>query len=294
MPEQKHSLGNPGTTSQFEHKDSATPVDQELLWLLGELASELTTATNLEALQRILTRKLRWMLDFGQCTLAVQSKPLDTDYLLFDITSPSKAEHTAPQRIPLNEGWPGKAIAESKPYFLADLTQLPPSVILPSNAGLGICPKACSLMLLPLRVGNHTVGSLNFSSKTPGAYSTTWRSLATLLASQVAGQLGSVIAQEQTSLALKSLARAQAQLKSAYEFRERVMESLTDALYTLDLEGKFNLVNRRTAEITGYSVEALIGFPFSELFSPDEAINIQKHFSEIISKGICLDRSTLR
>lgn len=145
-------------------------------------------------------------------------------------------------------------------------------------------------MLLPLRVGESTVGSLNFSSNTPNAYSINWRFLVSLLASQVAGQLGSVLAHEQTSLALKALALSQAQLKSAYEFRELVMESATEAIYTLDLEGNFTLVNRRTAEMTGYSVEALLRFSFLELFSPDEATDIQKQLLAIISHGVSIDQ----
>lgn len=290
IPQHQHPQANPDRTLGFSQQRYATPIDQEPLWLLAELANELSTATTFESLKRILTRKLRWILDFDRCTLALQYQHLDTEYLLFDITSPSIAERTTPEKIPLDEGWPGRAIVESKPYFLVDLTQLPASVIAPTNARLGIAAKACSLMLLPLRVGERTVGSLNFSSNTPNAYSITWRNIASLLASQVAGQLGSVLAHERTSLALKALARSQAELKSAYEFRERVMESATDAIYTLDLEGNFTLVNRRTAEMTGYSVEALVGFPFLDLFSPDQATNIQKHLLEIISNGVCINQ----
>lgn len=282
MLEYKHPL-------VLSMSDSAL-TDSELLWLLAELGNELSTAMNFEALRRILCRKLRWVIDFSQCTLAVHFKPVDTEYLLFDITSPSKAESVVPQRIPLDKGWSGKVILESKPYFLTDLTNLSPSVILPTKTDLSIAPKACSVMLLPLRVRERTVGSLNFSSKIPGAYSITLRGLTSLLASQVAGQLGSVLAHEQASLALKTLARAQVELKRAYEFREQVMESLTDALYTLDLEGRFEFVNRRTTEITGYSVEALVGFPFLELFSPNEETNIQKQILEIISNRASITR----
>lgn len=78
----------------------------------------------------------------------------------------------------------------------------------PLNTDWGIAPKARSLMLLPLRIGERSIGSLNFSSNTIGAYSITWRNLASLLASQVGGQLGSILTEEK--------------LKSAYEFRERV------------------------------------------------------------------------
>jgi len=283
MPEHEHPLPNPGRTT-------GTSIDQEPLWFLGELASELSTATTFLALQQILTRKLPWILNFEQCSLALQAEPLETEYLLFDITSPRMAKCNIPQKIPLNEGWPGRVLTEFKPYFLTDLTQLPPEVVAPTNAGLGIAPNACSLMLLPLRVGERTIGSLNFSSKTPDTYSTTWRNLASLLATIVAGHLGSVLSREQTSLALKNLARSQAQLKSAYEFRERLMESATDAIYTLDLEGTFTLVNQQTAEITGYEVEELLGFPFLKLFAAEDATRIQNLLSATIRHGVSIDQ----
>ena len=59
-----------------------SPRTQEPLLLLAELASELSRARDFEALQRILRRNLRWILDFDQCTLAVRSEKL-YDYLLF-------------------------------------------------------------------------------------------------------------------------------------------------------------------------------------------------------------------
>ena len=264
---------------------SGSPIGQERLLLLAELASELSTATDFEALQQILSRNLRWIIDFDRCTLAVRSEYLDNttsgeksissrlacDYLLFEITSPSKAKGIPPQKIPINQGWSGKVLIDSKPHFIEDLAQLPPSIISPPMSVWGIAPKARSLILLPLRIGERTIGSLNFSSNTVGAYSTTWRNLASLLASQVGGQLGSVLTQEQ--------------LKKACVFRERVMESVTDAIYTLDLEGTLTLVNQRTAEMTGYSVEELLGLPFLRLFCPKETTQIQTLLLATISHG---------
>ena len=270
MAEHEEQLG--GTNTHHSGKLwSGSPIDQAPLLLLAELASELSTATNLEALQRILTYKLRWILDFDRCTLAVRSEKL-YDYILFEITSPSKAKDTPPQKIPIEQGWPGRVLIDSKPYFVEDLAQLPPSIISPLNADRGIAFKSRSLMLLPLRIGERTIGSLNFSSHTIGAYPTNCRNLASLLASQIGGQLGSVLTQEH--------------LKSAYEFRQRVMESVTDAIYTLDLKGNFILANQRTAEITGYSVEELLGFPFLRLFYPDEANRIQALLLTTISHGV--------
>ena len=50
-------------------------------------------------------------------------------------------------------------------------------------------------------------------------------------------------------------------LRNADEFRERVLESATNAIFALDRRGCFTLVNRRACEITGFPTEELIGAP---------------------------------
>jgi PAS domain S-box-containing protein len=276
MDEHEHSLASNNSSRYSGKLWSSSPIAQEPVILLAELASEISTVTDFEALQRILARKLRWILDFERCTLAVRAESLDTEYLLFEITSPSKAKNIPSQKLPIEQGWSGKVLIDSKPYFIEDLAQLLPSIISPPNEHLGIAPKARSLMLLPLQIGERIIGSLNFSSNTVGAYSTAWRNLASLLAAQISGQLGSIL--------------AQVQLKSAYEFRERVMESTTDAIFTLDLQGNFTLVNQRTAEITGYSVEELLGFSFLRFFDLEQSPTIQTLLLTIISNGVSISQ----
>ncbi|MBV8883795.1 MAG: PAS domain S-box protein [Chroococcidiopsidaceae cyanobacterium CP_BM_RX_35] len=270
---------------------SGSPVAQEPLLLLAELASELSTASDFETLHQILIRKLRWIIDFDRCTLAVWFKPLDKEYVLFEITSPSRAKSTPPQKIPIEEGWSGRVLTDSKPYFIQNLAQLAPSLTMPLKAEWGIAPDTHSLMVLPLRIGERTIGSLNFSSTRAGAYSITWRNLTSLLAAQVGGQLGSVLSQMQLKgMPVAAPATQERKLKSAYEFRERVMESATDAIYTLDLEGKFTLVNQRTAVLTGYSVEELLGLSFLQLFYPQDATRIQAFLLATIHHGIATNQ----
>ncbi len=255
------------------------PIAQETLLLLAELANELVTAPDFEALKQILIRNLRWIIDFDCCTLAVQFEPTDADYILFDVTSPSKTRRTPPQKIPLGEGWPGQVLLDAKPYFLSDLTQLPDLVTPPVKPEWGIASQANSLMLLPLRAQARTLGCLSFSSKSPGTYSMNWRTLASLLGSQISEQLASILAQDQ--------------LKRAYEFRERVMESTTDAIYTLDLTGNFTLANQRTAEMTGRNLKELIGTPFTKLFAVPEQVKIQDLISRVIIQGGAINQFDL-
>ncbi len=170
-------------------------MSSESLWLLAELASELSTATDLSALQHILGRKLRWLFDFDRCTLAIRFKSTDLDYLLLEISNRSDGSPPPAQRFPLTAGWPGRVLREAKPYFIADLSQ-PSSEVTLIEGECGISAAAGSLMLLPLQSGELTLGSLNFSANHANAYSATWRSLASLLAAQVAGQLGSILAHQ--------------------------------------------------------------------------------------------------
>src|SRR5262245_3116804 len=65
-------------------------------------------------------------------------------------------------------------------------------------------------------------------------------------------------------------------LRSTLEFRDRFMEAASNAIGALDSEGKFVLANRRLAEITGYSVEALLGRSFQTLAAPEELARIDE------------------
>jgi PAS domain S-box-containing protein len=58
-------------------------------------------------------------------------------------------------------------------------------------------------------------------------------------------------------------------LTTATEFRERVMESSTNAIYTMDTEGRFTTANARTCEITGYPLKELIGMPWANMIPPE-------------------------
>ncbi len=77
----------------------------------------------------------------------------------------------------------------------------------------------------------------------------------------LAGELNSMIA---------SRREAEVALKAATEFREKIMENVTNAIYTMDRDGRFMTANRRTSDITGYPVEELIGLQWASLIA-DEA-----------------------
>jgi len=215
----------------------AAEFPQEPLWILAELASELNSALDLESLQLILCRNVRWLFDYDRCTLAYYPVPADSHYQLLDISSPDKVLDFVPQFVPVAHGWLGRALTEKKPYFVADLT-LPNMHTIPPNAGTGLCASARSLMLLPLRLGESVIGCLCFSSQTTDTYTVAFRNLGTVLAAQITGQMGAISIHQQTRGTLRELRQAQERL-------QEVTAQLADQANHDPLTG---LVNRRAFE----------------------------------------------
>ncbi|MGH9843219.1 MAG: PAS domain S-box protein, partial [Blastocatellia bacterium] len=75
-------------------------------------------------------------------------------------------------------------------------------------------------------------------------------------------------------------------LRSALEFRERVMEAATNAIAVLDSEGKFILANCRAAEITGYTVEDLIGRSFHTLLPETELARVSEQVQATLTQCV--------
>lgn len=74
-------------------------------------------------------------------------------------------------------------------------------------------------------------------------------------------------------------------IRAAAAFRDLVMESSTNAIYALDLEGRFTFANGRTMEITGFPEAEMIGQPFSELFEPEPLALVSEQFAKAAVQG---------
>jgi PAS domain S-box-containing protein len=84
--------------------------------------------------------------------------------------------------------------------------------------------------------------------------------------------------------------QAEESLRSAHEFRDKVMESATNSIHALDLEGRFTLVNRRTCEMTGYPAEELLGASYVKLFPPDVLAEVNRQFETVIREGRAVEQ----
>ncbi|HLK60667.1 MAG TPA: ATP-binding protein, partial [Chthonomonadaceae bacterium] len=93
----------------------------------------------------------------------------------------------------------------------------------------------------------------------------------TLLIWRTAGALNHTDAQRRATEAQRNALNAA--LQEAHAFREKVMDSAVFAVVALDREDRFMLVNRCMAEMSGYTVEELLGQPFT-LLSPADSPEI--------------------
>ena len=67
-------------------------------------------------------------------------------------------------------------------------------------------------------------------------------------------------------------------LRDANEFRERVLESATNAIFALDRTGRFTMVNRRACEISGYAADELVGMPADRVIPPARRREARRQF----------------
>ena len=88
--------------------------------------------------------------------------------------------------------------------------------------------------------------------------------------------------------------RAQAALKQAQQFQASVIESVTNGIVVLDLEGHFTFVSRRVAEITGYEVGELTGRAYAAILLPEDCGKFGAALSQASKEGVSVSARRTR
>jgi diguanylate cyclase (GGDEF)-like protein/PAS domain S-box-containing protein len=70
--------------------------------------------------------------------------------------------------------------------------------------------------------------------------------------------------------------RAESTLEKTNAFLKNILETISDAVFALDLSGKFTLANQRLSQMTGYKHHQLIGMPFTQIFASDSLDEVQR------------------
>ncbi len=67
------------------------------------------------------------------------------------------------------------------------------------------------------------------------------------------------------------------------KYRE-LFECANDAIFLLDTKGHHTLVNKKAAEMLGYSIEELIGLPYKDIIAPSEYKNTQNRIMNLLER----------
>ncbi len=70
--------------------------------------------------------------------------------------------------------------------------------------------------------------------------------------------------------------RAESTLEKTNEFLKNILETISDAVFALDVSGRFTLANQRLAQMTGYKHHELIGMSFKDVFVSDFSTDVQR------------------
>lgn len=84
--------------------------------------------------------------------------------------------------------------------------------------------------------------------------------------------------------------KAEEESRDAHEFLKKIMSSATNAIYVIDLDGKFSFMNLANSKISGYSDEELIGKPYSIFFSEDTFKFVNEQFVNATVHGISISQ----
>ena len=80
--------------------------------------------------------------------------------------------------------------------------------------------------------------------------------------------------------------RAEAALEKTNDFLKNILETISDGVFALDLNGKFTLANQRISQMTGYRHHQLIGTPFTRVFAADSLPDVQRMLQNVCAEGI--------
>ncbi len=84
--------------------------------------------------------------------------------------------------------------------------------------------------------------------------------------------------------------KAEEDVKNTNEFLQKIMSSVTNAIFVINLDGKFSFMNLASSKVSGYNKEELIDKPFSILVDPKDCDIINEQFFKASVLGISISQ----
>ncbi len=166
------------------------------------------------------------------------------------------------------QGPTGKAIRFGKPVFTSNIASDPNYKPFRKEA---LKRGYASSIALPLLTDGNVFGTLNIYAATPDAFDDNEITLLTELAGDLAYGIGAIRAETGRKKSEEALNA------SEQKYRE-VVEGISDAIFTVDLNGYFTFTNYTTQILTGYSHDELTKLTYLDLVEAPHHIRVKRHY----------------
>lgn len=221
---------------------------EHLLQALIQIGQELASTTDLnELLDQILTISRR-VFHFENAIIRLLN---EQDQVLVAVSAYGYTPDAMQQPIPVGQGIMGRVAATGKPVLVSDVRQVEDYVP-------GI-PGALSELAVPLICRDRLIGVFNVESTRADAFSPD--DIAPLLT--MAGQAAVAIENVRLYENARSMSRRYQEL---HQTNERILQSVSVGIYTVDVDLNITSWNRRMEELSGITSHRALGRNLPELF----------------------------
>jgi K+-sensing histidine kinase KdpD len=170
------------TPQEMKRRLADAQAFQSRINTLTEIALQIDTSLSRAEILQALRREAKWLIEHDVCFVSLANK-LRTHYTVESLSPICDSTELPNRQFLINQGMAGWVIQHETPITM-DVSSGPAfeEAIEGTLGDLGMK----SLIVVPLRTGNETIGSLTFSSARPGAYREHDLWIAQLLALQMA------------------------------------------------------------------------------------------------------------
>jgi signal transduction histidine kinase/CheY-like chemotaxis protein len=227
---------------------SVAPSADERLEVVGELASLINTTYDLNEIFRSAILELRRVLAFRRASVTLASNDR-THYSLHTLYDAARGGFQVAQKeFPIDSGLPGRAIQTGEAMRVDDFA---------GTEGIRQEQEhTISALIVPLKVGNLVIGSLNFGAPESALYNEDDLDLAVLLGKQIETSLHYSKLLATIHKQREELAREHAKARLQQTRLEALIEAGESAILMVG-RGKVVHANRAIAELLGLPLEVV-------------------------------------
>ncbi|MEO0561482.1 MAG: ATP-binding protein [Chloroflexota bacterium] len=237
--------------------------------LLSEVVLLLSRTEDLNQLLKKSINKVKWVIDFERCTLAL----INPDQQTFELRTLLETRRDAPkiylESVPITSGIPGEAIRVKRPYMITDIAAARAKFAPLPDEAMGD-ETLTAIISLPLQAYGRVLGAITFSTRREKQFSDEDIQAATAFATHLAlaidhaqqknlleadnADLEVLVQQRTTDLALE---KERAQEAGAY--LGAIIDNLADGLIVLDTSCRITHVNPSLYTMLGLDELTIVG-----------------------------------